>query len=146
METWIILSGIAVITAVLVGILLRSKPLSEEEREQEQKERPEGCCGMHLTCIKDSLHSGVSTKIEYYDDEELDRYAGMDPELYTAEDEDSFRDVLYTLKQEDVPGWARSIQLRNIPFPAVIKDELFLIVNEMRDYSALENSYTHPSA
>ncbi|MDO4790706.1 MAG: phospholipase [Porphyromonas sp.] len=141
-----ILLGIAVVTAILIGILLRSKPLSAEEQRQAEEERPEGCCGMHLTCIKDSLHSGVSTKIEYYDDEELDRYAGMDPNLYTAEDEELFRDVLYTLKQEDVPGWARSIQLRNIPFPSAIKDELFLIVNEMRDYSALEHSYSNPSA
>lgn len=29
-----------------------------------------GCCGMHITCERDSLLPSVSEKIDYYDDEE----------------------------------------------------------------------------
>ena len=49
-------------------------------REPEQQ-----CCGMHITCEKDWLLASVSEKIEYYDDEELDRYAGIEPDAYTEE-------------------------------------------------------------
>ena len=36
------------------------------------QEPPQECCGRHLVCERDSLLAGVSKKIEYYDDEELD--------------------------------------------------------------------------
>ena len=32
---------------------------------------------MHETCEKDSLLAAVSKDIEYYDDEELDRFRGV---------------------------------------------------------------------
>ena len=34
------------------------------------------CCGQHEVCEKESLLAAVSKKIEYYDDEELDKYIG----------------------------------------------------------------------
>ena len=34
------------------------------------------CCGQHETCEKDSLLAAISKQIEYYDDEELDRFRG----------------------------------------------------------------------
>ena len=49
---------------------------NEEAGQQEES----GCCGMHITCEKDSLLRGVSTEIVYYDDEELDEYAGIAPD------------------------------------------------------------------
>lgn len=42
----------------------------------------EGCCGMHITCEKDSLAT-LSTEIIYYDDEELDAYRGFAPDGYS---------------------------------------------------------------
>ena len=44
-----------------------------------------------------------------------------------------FREVLYTLRQEEVPGWIRSLQLRDIALPAALKAETLLIVEELRD-------------
>ena len=80
---------------------------------------PEGedsvCCGMHSTCEKDSLLASVSDKIEYFDDEELDRFAGRNSDEY-----------------EDVAPWARSIQLRGIELPEAVRDELLLMVGEQR--------------
>jgi hypothetical protein len=92
----------------------------------------EECCGQHETCEKDSLLAAVSKGIEYYDDEELDRFIGLNPDDYTAEDEDEFRDVFYTMQDTDVAGWVRSLQLRGIALPNNIKDEVFLIVGERR--------------
>lgn len=90
------------------------------------------CCGMHITCEKDSLSTAASTEIVYYDDEELDDYAGRAPESYTREETEQFRDILLTLLPTDIAGWARSLQLRNIALPPEVNDELLLIVCEAR--------------
>ncbi|MCM1370241.1 MAG: phospholipase [Candidatus Amulumruptor caecigallinarius] len=89
------------------------------------------CCGLHLVCDKDSL-SPVSSEPIYYDDEELDRFAGRNQYTYTREEEEEFRDVLMTLRPEDVAGWARSITLRGINLPDNVRDELLMLVNEQR--------------
>lgn len=92
----------------------------------------EVCCGMHITCEKDSLLASVSNSIEYYDDEELDRYRGIGPDDYSDEAIEEFRSVLLTLLPDDIAGWARSIQLRGIELPAPVRDELLMIVSEAR--------------
>lgn len=91
----------------------------------------EGCCGMHMVCEKTNL-SPLTGEIVYYDDEELDRFRGREPESYTAEETEEFRDVLMTLLPEDVAGWSRSIQVREIALPTEVRDELLLIVSELR--------------
>ena len=83
-------------------------------------------------CEKDSLLAAVSKKIEYYDDEELDRFIGRAPEAYTGDEIEMFRDVFYTMQETDVAGWVRSLQLRGINLPDDIKDEVFLIIGERR--------------
>ena len=90
------------------------------------------CCGQHEVCEKESLLAAVSRKIEYYDDEELDKYAGVAPDSYTPQQEDEFRDIFYTMQDEDVAGWVRSLQLRGIALPDNLKDEVFLVVGELR--------------
>ena len=87
---------------------------------------------MHITCEKDSLLAAVSDKIEYFDDEELDAFAGRDPESYTEAETEQFRDVLLTLLPTDIAPWARSIQLRGIQLPPVVREELLMIVAEAR--------------
>ena len=94
-------------------------------------EEEEGCCGLHLVCEKDSL-SPMSGEIEYFDDEELDRFIGRSGMDYTPEETEEFRDVLMTLRPEDVSGWARSITARRLELPSEIRDELLLLVNEQR--------------
>ena len=46
---------------------------------------------------------------------------------------DEFRDVFYTMRDEDVAGWVRSLQLRGIALPDELKEEVFLIVGERRE-------------
>ena len=94
--------------------------------------RPEGCCGTHLVCEKESLLQ-TNAKPEYYDDEELDSLAGIAPEQFTAEQHNAILQVFDTLQEKDVPGWCRSLQLRNIQLPADIRDEALLIVREQRN-------------
>lgn len=94
---------------------------------------------MHITCEKDSLLTSVSERIEYYDDEELDRYEGRSAEEYTAEEIEEFRDVLLTLRPDDIAGWGRSVQLRGITLPTEVREELLLIVSEARQEHKTEN-------
>lgn len=89
------------------------------------------CCGLHLVCEKDSL-SPMTDEILYYDDEELDRFIGRDPNSYTSEETEEFRDLLMTLRPEDVAGWARSVTQRRLELPPDVRDELLMLVNEQR--------------
>lgn len=96
-----------------------------------QKDDGEVCCGMHEVCEKDTLIN-FDSKPEYYDDEELDNFSDKSAAEFTEKDIDIFESIFYTLKPEDVAGWLRSLQIRNIELPAHLWDEALLIVSERR--------------
>ena len=106
-------------------------PLLPAEKDSGQPETVESseCCGLHLVCEKE-LEAIADNRILYYDDEELDRFAGRLPGEYNAEETEEFRDVLLTLLPQDVPGWARSLDRRNIQPPQEIRDELLIMLQE----------------
>ena len=87
----------------------------------------ESCCGLHEVCEKDSLRA-IREDIDYYEDEELDRFRGRT--AYTEEEVEEFREVLYTMRTDEVAGWLRSLELRRVNLPDELKDEVFLIVGE----------------
>ena len=89
------------------------------------------CCGAHLVCERDLLDNPI-TEIVYYDDEELDAMKDIDSGSYTQEQVQQFAEVFYTLREEDVSGWLRSLKARNINLPDQLKDEALLIVRERR--------------
>lgn len=136
---WYIIIGLIILgcLAAVLGYFRNRKLQQMLERGEiseipEAQEIPEECCGQHATCERDSLLAAVSKKIEYYDDEELDRYCGLEASEYREEMVEEFREVLYTLKEVEVAGWLRSLQLRAINLPDALKDEAFLIVGERR--------------
>lgn len=100
--------------------------------DRQVNEPQQACCGMHITCEKDSLLSAVSETIDYYDDEELDRFKGREADDYTPAEVEEFSDVLLTLRPEEIAGWGRSIQLREINLPTEVREELLMIVGEAR--------------
>ncbi|MDE6490283.1 MAG: phospholipase [Muribaculaceae bacterium] len=129
-----ILSGRVVAAGVALYVhdrLWRRNRPSEPEPAPDDSDQSE-CCGMHITCERDSLLASVSAEAEYFDDEELDRFAGREPQSYTAAETEEFRDVLLTLLPSDIAPWARSIQLRGITLPDEVREELLLIVAEAR--------------
>jgi hypothetical protein len=99
---------------------------------QETPEIPQACCGRHEICERDSLPAAAGKKIAYYDDEELDRFNGINADVYDNEAVNEFRDVLYTLREAEVAGWLRSLQLRGVELPDALKDEAFLIMGERK--------------
>ncbi len=121
------------IAAYALGNLNRKRQGDTPTEEDKPAPRTDmECCGQHAVCERDSLLAGVSRKIEYYDDEELDRFRGTPSDGYNDEDADAFREVLYTMRPDDVPGWVRSLQLRGVSLPDGVKDEIILIVDDLR--------------
>ena len=112
--------------------MVRRGEISPEEIPQEVNPVDMECCGQHEVCEKDSLLAAISKDVEYYNDEELDRFRGREGDEYTPEEADEFRDVLYTMRSDEVAGWVRSLQLRMVNLPDEVKDEVFLIVGERR--------------
>ena len=96
------------------------------------RQRSSDCCGQHEVCEKESLLAAVSKAVEYYDDEELDRFAGRRADSYDMHETDEFEEILTTLRSEEVAGWVRSLQLRGIELPEALRDEVILIVGERR--------------
>ena len=136
---WILLISLLLLAIVaMIAGYIRNRRLQKKidagelESFPEVKEVDAECCGQHEVCEKDSLLAAVSKKIEYYDDEELDRFRGLEGDEYEEDAVDEFREVLYTLQSEDVAGWLRSLQLRGVNLPDTLKDEAFLIVGERR--------------
>ena len=135
-----------VVLIILCALAAAGLPLYLFHKREEKKaggELPitppeQQCCGLHLTCEKDSLLASVSEKIEYYDDEELDAYKGRGEDEYTEDEIEQFRDVLLTMQAEDIAGWARSLQLRGIELPAIVREELLMIVAEARASRAIK--------
>lgn len=128
-----ILIALALICLVLVLVLRFSGKRDTETAAAEAAPRPEGCCGAHEVCEKESLLAAVSKgQIEYYEDEELDAFRGRPADQYSEAETESFRDVLYTMRSEEVAGWVRSLALRGVELPDGLKDEVVMIVSERR--------------
>ncbi len=129
----LILSLVALAIGYLRNCIYRKKIERGEISEMPEPEIPDAeCCGQHETCEKDSLLAAVSKDVEYYNDEELDRYRFRPADEYTAEEVEEFQEVLYTMRNDEVAGWVRSLQLRSIELPNPVKDEVFLIIGERR--------------
>ena len=138
----------AIFLAVLVGLSLvgrifRKKsgddilPPSTEVEEPVAIAQPEPdpslddddeCCGEHEVCEKGKIKRALRTDIEYFDDEELDRYRGTASDEYDDEAVEEFREVLYTMYPTEIEDWLKSLELREVALPDALKDELFMLM------------------
>lgn len=132
----------ALVTLSLVGRLIRKKngddsvptttetttaqpAASEAENSTEEEEE---CCGEHEVCEKGKIKRALRTDIEYFDDEELDRFRGTAPDEYDDEAVEEFREVLYTMDPREVDDWLKSLELREVALPDALKDEVFMLL------------------
>lgn len=109
------------------GVKSEDSTDADTSENGKRKTEPAVCCGLHAICEKTGQ---VNEPPVYYDDEELDRYAGRDAEAYSDAETEEFRDVLLTLAPGEAPGWAVSLEKRNICLPAELKPELDLLLTE----------------
>jgi hypothetical protein len=137
---WYLASGIiilGIITAIIGYFGNRKRQLTKNSEtttagDDANPVVSEECCGQHKICERDSLLAAISKKIEYYDDEELDAYRGKESGQYDEDETEAFREILYTMRETEVAGWLRSLQLRGINLPDQLKDEVLPIIEEQR--------------
>lgn len=129
------------ILALYVSNAIQRKRGNTREREtprpsidvRTKQEKESECCGAHEVCEKDSLIAAFKEEPEYFDDDELDRFHFRNSDGYTDSEVEEFREVFYTIIDEEKPRWIRSLQLREIALPDQMKDEVVLIVNDLRE-------------
>ena len=109
------------------------RPASDDSESSQQNSSatppsPSVCCGLHAICEKTGQ---INEPPVYYDDEDLDRFAGRPATDYTDAETEEFRDVLLTLLPSDAPGWSVSLEKRRINLPAELVPELELMLSEL---------------
>ena len=87
------------------------------------------CNGEDTRCEQECMMEAATREVEYYDDEELDRFKGRPSDCFTDDEAELFREVLLSMPQSDAKGWNRSLILRGINVPDQIKDELLLMID-----------------
>lgn len=113
------------------GISLEVATREEYEDRMKQLEDSE-CCGTHEVCEKQQMIRALREKIEYFNDEELDTYRGIGENDYTDEQIDEFRDVLYTMQTNEIEDWLKSLDLRGVTLPLVLKEEACQLIAQGR--------------
>lgn len=123
---------------VVVGIVLyifdlRSRKPGEEPEPVVMPENDgctDDCCSTNEVCPSEMLLAGCDREIVYFEDEELDAYKGRAADDYAPDEEEQFRDVLYTLKPTDLLTWEQSVKKRGIILPKAIREEFIMLYGE----------------
>lgn len=97
--------------------------LAASDGQAASEDEAEVCCGRHAVCEKGLLKAEEL----YYNDDELDRFAGKAPQDYATEEIEEFREVLYTLRPSEVYQWGVALTQRNIALPLDLRDEWVML-------------------
>lgn len=119
---------VSLIIFVIAGFILMLAPkirkaTGEPENPQEEyKEIPSDCCGAHEICEFDEFKFNEEAVV-YFDDEELDVLRNVRESQLTPNQIDDLREVLYTLKTNEINNWLISLSRRHIHLPDILKQE-----------------------
>ena len=122
-----------VLALVALGLISAIFGIVSHRRGEDEEPLQEGvscntCNGENSKCEQECMMEAATREIEYYDDEELDRYRGRRSDEYTDDEVHEFADVLYTMRPDEVAGWNRSLILRGINLPDALKDEVIMLM------------------
>ena len=125
----LILVAILILLAVVTGVMALV---------MHRKDRPEPpvveqatcatCNGDNDKCEQECMMEAATQPIEYFEDEELDAFRGRPSDSYDDDETQQFADVLYTMRQDEVAAWCRSLTLRGINLPNALKDEVVMMI------------------
>ncbi len=132
-----VILGILLALGVLVALATwisnkfsaKSKNSAAAEAEEEKLEIPSDCCGAHEVCEFEEMLKNPE-EIIYFEDEELDRFRGIPADRYEDEQIEEFREVLYTLQNDEIRKWLLSIERRQLQLPNILRQEAMLMVAE----------------
>lgn len=103
---------------------------SNDEETIVTKPTCDTCNGDDSRCEQKCMLEAATKQVEYFDDEDLDRFAGKPSDSYSEEEVEEFREVLYTMRREEAKAWNRSLILRQVNVPDQLKDELIMMMEE----------------
>lgn len=135
----LIFLGILAVTGLVAFLLERYGPWKKSkvqpEQEPDDTARDSSChddCGLGEVCPAGEVMRCESQPVVYYDDEELDTFCGRGADDYSDAEIEQWRDILYTLRPDDILGWGQSVKRRGIEMPAPIRDEFLMLYNDRR--------------
>lgn len=106
----------------------------EEQTAQDSKKATSACtdesCALHSMCPSEKILKSVNKEIVYYDDEELDSFKNKGENDYTNDEVEQWRDVLYTLKKNELLDWEQSVKKRGLVMPHAIHEEFIMLYGE----------------
>ena len=115
------------IIAAVIGLLSHNKDGSPDVINNNTSSCA-SCDGFDPRCEQECMMEAATKPIEYFDDEELDEFKDRPSDKYSDDEVEMFREVLYTMKTEEVKEWCRSLTLRKISLPDQLKDEVFMMI------------------
>ena len=129
MNIIIVISTVIVLSILLLRCKSHKTPY-EEKQENVACTKTEEACPTGCFCESHMLQKAIQTDIEYFDDEELDKYAGKQADEYNGQDISRFNDILSTLHPKEVGDWLVSLQQRNIALPEELRDIAFMLMEQ----------------
>ncbi len=119
------------ITGLLIIVALFTFVSKSKEKQSNRSVTPvEGCCGMHAVCEKGLKIA--DPHIDYFEDEELDIFRGIEANRYDDRQIELFRDILYTLRKEEVEDWLISLKKRGVNLPEILNPEALDIIASIK--------------
>lgn len=115
---------------IIVGLFTLLTNKQDDEQIVVKTDDCTTCDGIDPKCEQVCTMEAATKEIEYFDDEELDQYEGRPSDDFTDDEAEVFRDVLYTMRQEEVSRWNRSLILRGINLPNQLKDEVIMLIRQ----------------
>lgn len=117
-----------IVLGVVVGVVAKFSSGEDDVPVVTAEGDCASCNGDNTRCMHDCIMEASVRDVVYYDDEELDIYAGRPEDRYTKAEVERFRDVLLTMRPEEVAGWSVSLSRRGITPPEEIRDEILLMM------------------
>ncbi len=124
---WILIVALVVIGTVAAG----AKLLFDKDAPITYGGDCASCStGSKRKCEQECMAEAAVKDIEYFDDEELDRFKGRSGSDYSEEEAEEFRQIMETMNAEDLKAWSRSLVLRGVSMPDDVKDEYILLTEQ----------------
>ena len=123
---WIFIVALVILGTIAAGASL----LWDKDEKIEIGTDCASCSGDNALCEQTCMMEAATKPVEYYDDEELDRYRGRPSDGYTDDEADEFREVMETMRPAEVKAWNRSLILRGVEMPDQVKDEYIMLADE----------------
>ncbi|MBR1889474.1 MAG: phospholipase [Alloprevotella sp.] len=124
------LAGLAALYIALRAYARRHITGSEASAQHSSQS---AACGLGEVCDLSCAPEYIDEPAVYFDDEELDQFAGRASDKYTEAEVGQFEYIMTTMRPTEVHVWLRSLQKRGIELPDDLKDAAYMIVSEQRE-------------